>query len=76
MRWLREKFGFGIMDARRAREIADERFDGDIELGGWWVSASALAVYVKGGPEGRAAWNDAFALTRADRKALAMPDTA
>lgn len=55
---VREKFGMGMRDAKRAVEIANERFNGDVELGAWWVHANSLAVLVKGD---RCAWNDEYA---------------
>ena len=51
----------GTSEAVRAKRIADARFDGDLNLGRWWVHAAALAIHVKGGPEARAKWNDDYA---------------
>ncbi len=50
--------GFSMMQAKRACQIADQRFDGDDELGAAWINASTLAVNVRGD---RAAWNDQWA---------------
>lgn len=66
VRQVRELHGLGLMDARRAVEIADSRFGGDIALGGWFIHASALAVNVKGGPEARDRWNEAYARLRVE----------
>lgn len=55
---LREQYGFGMADAKRAVEIANQRFGGDMQLGARWVHANAFAINVKGD---RAAWNDAWA---------------
>jgi hypothetical protein len=58
---IREHFQTSFTMARRAAEVAIERFDGDPELGYWWVHASQLAVLVKGD---RSAWNDLWARNR------------
>lgn len=58
---LREEFGFGMLDAKRAFEIAEERFAGDVRLGALWVHANAFAINVKGGVDARAKWNDEWA---------------
>lgn len=52
------KDALGTSEAVRARTVAEARFDGDLELGAWWVHANALAINVRGD---RAAWNDRYA---------------
>ncbi len=66
VRKVREMIGVGIVDARRAVEIADDRFGGDLRLGAWFVYASALAVNVKGGPGARDRWNETYARRRVE----------
>ncbi len=63
---LRERFGIGFFQIRKARKIADERFDGDIRLGVAWTEADAFAINVKGGREARDEWNDAWARKAVD----------
>jgi len=55
---IREEYGLGMEDAKKAIQIANDRFDGDINLGVRWVHADGFAVSVRGD---RAAWNDAWA---------------
>ncbi|MAM84515.1 MAG: hypothetical protein CL472_07595 [Acidobacteria bacterium] len=58
VRSIRSRFGFSMMDAKRACQIGEERFSGDHELGARWILANQLAVNVRGGPEARALYND------------------
>lgn len=62
----RQQHGFGLHQAARAVEIADQRFDGDIVLGGWFIHAAALAINVR---TDRDAWNEAYARRRAAEEA-------
>ena len=64
VRVVRARHGLGMMQSKRACEIGEERFDGDHDLGAHWLLADQLAVNVRGGPEARAAWNDARARER------------
>lgn len=64
-----DRYGISMLQARRAAEIADERFAGNIRLGVLWTEANALAVHVKGGPEARARWNDNWAYAARERRA-------
>lgn len=67
IRACREATGFSMLQAKRACIIADERFNGDDELGAAWMHASTLAVNIRGD---RAAWNDQWARQKvASRKA-------
>ena len=54
----------GTSEAVRARDVANARFDGDLNLGRWWVHANALAIHIKGDRATRDAWNDDYARRR------------
>lgn len=61
VRAIRSRFGISMMDAKRACQIGEDRFDGDHELGARWILADQLAVNVRGGKEARALYNDEHA---------------
>lgn len=65
----RERFGASVFDVKRAQAIADERFEGNLELGMWFIDSAALAISVKSkdgmsDKEARDAWNEARARRR------------
>lgn len=60
----REKYGISVGEVLRARRVADERFNGNLELGILFIDSASLAISIKGGPEARDAWNEARALSR------------
>ncbi|AXK43846.1 hypothetical protein [Erythrobacter aureus] len=71
IRACRADTGFSMMQAKRACQIADERFDGDDELGAAWMQADTLAVNVRGD---RAAWNDQWARQKVATRKAASSD--
>lgn len=62
---VRERYGHSMMDCKRLCEIADEHFDGDEELGHYWLHADSLAVMVY--PD-RAKWNADYARVLKQRR--------
>lgn len=65
----REKYGISMSDVLRARAVADERFDGNLELGVLFIDSASLAISVKskGGmsdAEARDRWNESRARSR------------
>ena len=65
VRSVRNRHNISMCDAKRACQMGIDRFDGDFDLGAWWVHANALAINVRGGTEARALWNDRWARRRA-----------
>lgn len=65
----REKYGISMGDVLRARAVADERFDGNLELGVLFIDSASLAISVKSkdgmsDKEARTAWNESRARSR------------
>ena len=66
VRLIRDTFGYGLglLQSKKALEIANERFEGDLHLGALWVVASGFAISIRGDKDARDNWNESWARSR------------